>query len=46
MVEVMKKLLWRATVDILKLENRVEELEEQLKIPIENRFTVRGPMLA
>ena len=35
----MRKLLVRAALDILRLENRVSELEEACKIPAAERFT-------
>ena len=37
----MKKLLIRAALDILRLENRVEELEAACKVPPAERFSVR-----
>jgi len=39
----MRRLLIRAALDILMLENRVYELETQCKIPDAKRFSVRHP---
>jgi hypothetical protein len=37
----MRELLIRAALDILKLENRVAELETLARIPVNELFTVR-----
>ena len=39
----MRRLLVRAALDILMLENRVYELETQCSIPNAERFSVRHP---
>lgn len=39
----MRRLLVRAALDILMLENRVAELETACKIPSRGRFSVRHP---
>jgi hypothetical protein len=39
----MRRLLVRAALDILMLENRVYELETACKIPNAKRFSVRHP---
>ena len=39
----MRRLLVRAALDILMLENRVYELETARKIPNARRFSVRHP---
>lgn len=39
----MRRLLVRAALDILMLENRVYELETACKIPASKRFSVRHP---
>jgi len=46
MLEMMRALLIRAALDILRLENRVSELEDRCRIPVAERFHVRGPMVA
>lgn len=43
-VKRMRDLLIRASLDILKLENKVYELETRCKVSDADRFTVRHPL--
>ncbi len=42
----MRELITRGAVDILKLENKVYELETECKVSDADRFSVRHPVTA